>query len=47
LRVLKGNVKEFFAGIDLITEKPLLFCGGLAADNFALGKHISISMIRC
>ncbi|MBN2763065.1 MAG: hypothetical protein JXR41_08250, partial [Bacteroidales bacterium] len=35
---LTPNVKEFFTGIDACVTKPLLFCGGLALDNFAYGK---------
>jgi hypothetical protein len=32
---LTVNVKEFFLGIDTFIQKPLKFCGGLAADDFA------------
>ncbi len=31
---LTVNVKEFFHGIDTVVQKPLVFCGGLAADDF-------------
>jgi hypothetical protein len=35
---LTVNVKEFFHGIDAVVQKPLLFCGGLSADDFTYGN---------
>jgi hypothetical protein len=35
---LTVNVKEFFQGLDTFIKKPLMYCGGLAGDNFAYGK---------
>lgn len=35
---LSVNVKDFFSGISAMVQRPLKFCGGLAADDFTYGK---------